>query len=208
MKNLFATVQKHIRLHIPIYLIVILSIAIGIIIGTYTTKALPDLQKEELVNYLEGFFQILQSQEIDNHQLLFQSIINNLKLLLTIWLLGLTIFGTPIILILLGFRGFILGFTIGFVIDKFAFNGILFIILSILPHNLFYIPGLVGIGVMAISFSLFLLRSKIKKERIYNRKRQIWTYTGVIVLVSTFLLLGSLVEAYVTPIFMKTLSLI
>lgn len=208
MKNLFATVQKHIRLHIPIYLIVILSIAIGIIIGTYTTKALPDLQKEELVNYLEGFFQILQSQEIDNHQLLFQSIINNLKLLLTIWLLGLTIFGTPIILVLLGFRGFILGFTIGFVIDKFAFNGILFIILSILPHNLFYIPGLVGIGVMAISFSLFLLRSKIKKERIYNRKRQIWTYTVVIVLVSTFLLLGSLVEAYVTPIFMKTLSLI
>lgn len=208
MKSLFNAVQKHIRLHIPIYLIIILSITIGIIIGTYTINVLPDLQKEELGNYLEGFFQILQNQEIDNHQLLFQSIINNLKILIIIWILSLTIFGAPIILILLGFRGFILGFTIGFVIDKFAFNGLLFIILSILPHNLFYIPGLIGIGVMAVSFSLFLLKSKLKKEKIYNRKRQIWTYTLVIVLISIFLLFGSLIEAYVTPIFMKTLSLI
>ena len=159
-----------------------------------------------MISYLEGFLQILGNQAFDNYQVFFQTLINQLKLLIPVWILGMTIIGTPMIILILGFRGFILGFTIGFIIDEFAFNGILFTILSILPHNLFYIPGLIGIGVMAISFSLFLLKSRIKKEKVYNRKGQIWTYTIVIFMISILLLLGSVIESYITPIFMKTLS--
>ncbi len=206
MKNLFNVIQKHIRLNIPVYIITILALTIGIVIGTYTVKILPDSQKVELISYLEGFLQILGNQAFDNYQVFFQTLINQLKLLIPVWILGMTIIGTPMIILILGFRGFILGFTIGFIIDEFAFNGILFTILSILPHNLFYIPGLIGIGVMAISFSLFLLKSRIKKEKVYNRKGQIWTYTIVIFMISILLLLGSVIESYITPIFMKTLS--
>ncbi|RBP45573.1 stage II sporulation protein M [Garciella nitratireducens] len=206
MKNLLNVIQKHIRLNIIIYIITILALTIGIVMGTYTVKALSDSQKVELINYLEGFFQILESQKFDSYQLFFQTFINQLKLLIPIWILGATVIGMPIIILILGFRGFILGFTIGFIIDEFAFNGILFIILSILPHNLFYLPGLIGIGVMSISFSLFLLKSKLKKEKVYNRKAQFWTYTIVILMISIFLLLGSIIEGYITPIFMKTLS--
>lgn len=206
MKNLFYVIQKHIRLNIPVYIITIFALTIGIVIGAYTVKILPDSQKVELISYLEEFFQILENQEFDNYQVFFQTFINQLKLLISVWLLGMTIIGTPMIILILGFRGFILGFTIGFIIDEFAFNGILFTILSILPHNLFYIPGLIGIGVMAISFSLFLFINKIKKEKIYNRKGQIWTYTIVIFMISILLLIGTVIEAYITTIFMKTLS--
>jgi stage II sporulation protein M len=205
LKNLISIIQKHIRLNIPIYFIALLFFTIGIVTGTYTIKALPGPQKVELMDYLEGFFQILKNQDIDSYQLLFQSLLNNLKLFIPIWILGLTIIGTPIILVLLGFRGFVLGFTLGFVIDKLALKGVLFIVLSILPHNIFYIPGLIGIGVMAISFSLFIFKSRIKKQKIHNRKAQIWTYTIAMMLISTLLILGSIVEAYITPIFMKVL---
>ena len=81
--------------------------------GTYTVKALPDLQKIDLMEYLEGFFQIIKSQEIDNHQLFLQSFFNSIKIFIPILILGLTIIGAPFILLLLSFRGFILGFPLG-----------------------------------------------------------------------------------------------
>lgn len=205
LKKLKDIIQKHIRLNILIYFIALLFFAIGTVAGTYTIKGLPEPQKLELMEYLEGFFQILKNQDIDSYQLFFQSLLNNLKLLLPIWILGLTMFGTPIILIVLGFRGFILGFTLGFVIDELALKGVLFIILSILPHNLFYIPGLIGIGVMAMSFSIFIFKNKIKRQKIDNYKGQIGTYTIAMMLISFLLLCGSIIEAYITPIFMKVL---
>ena len=206
MKRLKAIVEKHIRTHIPIYFVSILIFTIGIVSGTYTVKALPDPQKVELIQYLKGFFQLLKSEDIDNYQLLFQSFFNNLKLFVPIWLLGLTIIGTPVILLILGFRGFILGFTLGFLIDELSIKGVMFILLTIIPQNLFHIPGLIGIGVFAISFSSFIFKNKIKKQPIYNLKSQIWTYTIIMLSIALLLLGGSLVEAYITPIFMKILS--
>lgn len=193
-------------MNIPYYFSVILFFTIGIVAGAYTVKALPSLQKVDLMEYLEGFFQILKNQEINNHQLFMQSLLNSVKIFVPILLLGLTIIGTPFILLLLGFRGFILGFTLGFIIDELALKGVLFIILSILPHNLFYIPGLIGIGVIAVSFSTYLFKNKINRQVIYNKKGQIWTYSCIMFIILIFLLLGSIIEAYITPIFMKALS--
>src|SRR5690554_2507335 len=175
LSKLINAIQNHIKTNIPYYFIVLLFFATGIVAGTYTVKALPDLQKIDLMEYLEGFFQILKSQEIDNHQLFIQSLLNSIKIFIPILLLGLTMIGPPFILLLMGFRGFILGFTLGFVIDELALKGILFIILALLPHNLFYIPGLIGIGVTSISLSTYFLKNKLKRQMIYNKKEQIWT---------------------------------
>ena len=107
----------------------------------------------------------------------------------------------------MSFRGFILGFTLGFVVDELALRGVLFIILTILPHNLFYIPGLIGIGVIALSLSVYFLKNRIRKQLIYNKKEQIWTYLFIMFSISILLLIGSLIEAYFAPILMKALSL-
>lgn len=207
LSKLLNAIQRHIRMNIPYYFIVILFFAIGVVAGTYTVKALPDLQKIDLMEYLEGFFQIIKSQEIDNHQLFLQSFFNSIKIFIPILILGLTIIGAPFILLLLSFRGFILGFTLGFVVDELALRGVLFIILTILPHNLFYIPGLIGIGVIALSLSVYFLKNRIRKQLIYNKKEQIWTYLFIMFSISILLLIGSLIEAYFAPILMKALSL-
>lgn len=191
--------------NIPIYFTTLLFFTIGIVAGTYTIKALSYTQKVELMEYLEGFFQIFRSQNFDSNQLLLNSFFNNIKLFLMFWVLGLTLFGFPLILLLLSFKGFVLGFTIGFVIEELALKGVLFIVLSILPQNLFHIPGLLGIGIISISFSAFLFKNRIKKQRIYNRKGQILTYTITMLLLFILFLLGGLVEAYITPILMKLL---
>ena len=191
--------------NIPIYFTTLLFFTIGIVAGTYTIKALSYTQKVELMEYLEGFFQIFRSQNFDSNQLLINSFFNNIKLFLMFWILGLTLFGFPLILLLLSFKGFVLGFTIGFVIEELALKGVLFSVLSILPHNLFHIPGLLGIGIISISFSVFMFKNRIKKQRIYNRRGQILTYTITMLLLFILFLIGSLVEAYITPILMKLL---
>ncbi|HHT51357.1 MAG TPA: stage II sporulation protein M [Eubacteriaceae bacterium] len=205
MRNIINIIKKHIRLNIPIYFITLLFFTIGIVVGTYTIKALSYSQKVELMDYLEGFFQLFRTQEFNSIQLFLNSFFNNIKIFILFWILGLTLFGFPLILLLLGFKGFVLGFTLGFVIEELALKGVLFIVLSILPHNLFHIPGLLGIGIISMSFSIFIFKNKVKREKIYNKKGQVITYTITMLLISILLLMASLVEAYITPILMKLL---
>ena len=205
LRNIINIIKKHIRLNIPIYFITQLFFTIGIVVGTYTIKALSYSQKVELMDYLEGFFQLFRTQEFNSIQLFLNSFFNNIKIFILFWILGLTLFGFPLILLLLGFKGFVLGFTLGFVIEELALKGVLFIVLSILPHNLFHIPGLLGIGIISMSFSIFIFKNKVKREKIYNKKGQVITYTITMLLISILLLMASLVEAYITPILMKLL---
>lgn len=205
LRNIINIIKKHIRLNIPIYFITLLFFTIGIVVGTYTIKALSYSQKVELMDYLEGFFQLFRTQEFNSIQLFLNSFFNNIKIFILFWILGLTLFGFPLILLLLGFKGFVLGFTLGFVIEELALKGVLFIVLSILPHNLFHIPGLLGIGIISMSFSIFIFKNKVKREKIYNKKGQVITYTITMLLISILLLMASLVEAYITPILMKLL---
>ena len=98
LRNIINIIKKHIRLNIPIYFITLLFFTIGIVVGTYTIKALSYSQKVELMDYLEGFFQLFRTQEFNSIQLFLNSFFNNIKIFILFWILGLTLFGFPLIL--------------------------------------------------------------------------------------------------------------
>ncbi|QCX32680.1 stage II sporulation protein M [Caloramator sp. E03] len=198
-------ISKSIHENIGIYFTVILFFTIGIAAGAFTIKALDYNKKQDLVIYLNNFFQVLNNQNIPNSQIFYQSLKNNFQTVFFIWLLSITIIGVPVTLFITTFRGFIVGFTIAFLIDGLGWKGLLFMFIAILPQNILYIPCLLIISALSLIFSLQTFRAKIKSVPV-SVKSSILSYTAIIVIFFIIMCIGSVIEAYISPILIKSLS--
>ncbi|MDF2546442.1 MAG: stage sporulation protein [Anaerosolibacter sp.] len=197
---------RHIQGNLVIYFIVIMFLLIGISAGAFTVKALSDVQKQELIGYLRSFFQFINENSYDTFSILKQSLLNNIQTGVLIWLLGITIVGIPFILLLIALRGFIIGFTVGFLVEQMGIQGLFFALCAILPQNILIIPCFISIAVIGISFSLMIIKNKLMKTYKTDMMRQFVIYSTIIACLFSIILLGALVEAYITPILMKFVS--
>ena len=181
---------------------------IGISSGAFTVKSLSDSHKQELISYMKGFFHILSNRSIDEFSVLKQSLANNLQTSAMIWLLGITVVGIPLILLLIAIRGFIIGFTVGFLADQMGFKGALFSFIAILPQNILIVPGILVIGVIGIGFSTMIIKNKLRKKTINHDStfKQFILYSTIILFICFIISIGCFIEAYVTPVFMRLLS--
>ena len=179
---------------------------VGISSGAFTVKALSDQHKGELIRYMQSFFQVLNQKSFNEFSVLKQSLVNNLQTGILTWILGVTIIGIPLILLIIVIRGFIIGFTVGFLIEQMGLKGFLFSIFAILPQNLFILPGIIVIAVIAISFSVMIIKNKLNKNYQVDMVKQFMLYSTIITMVFLVILMGSIVEAYITPIFMRFIS--
>jgi len=198
---------KHVQGNLATYFFVILFFMIGVSSGVFTTKSLTQGENRELINYLENFLKVYDFNTIDRLALLKRSLINNLQTGVILWILGVTVVGIPLILLVITFRGFIIGFTVGFLLKEMGIRGLIFSIISILPQNVLIIPGTIIVGVIAISFSVMLIKNKFKKTNRYNNVfSQFLLYSTIIASIYLFIILGCFIEAYVSPLFLKYFS--
>lgn len=196
---------NYIKANIAAYFFVALIFIIGAIVGALAAKTLPEDQKKELIGYLQIFFQGLSSSGLGDSATIFTTVIlNNIKTIALIWVLGFTIVGIPFVLFIIFTRGFVIGFTVGFLVNEYIFKGLLFAFVSVLPHNFLAIPAILIVGVSAISFSLLLLKrkSRIKTNLLYESLG----YTALCMGMLLVMLLASLVEVYISPVFMKMIA--
>ncbi|WP_425061139.1 Stage II sporulation protein M [Sporomusa carbonis] len=207
LKLLRRNAADYVRANIVAYFFMILIFVIGIAIGAMAVKTLPDEQKAELVGYLRIFFQGLAERSDgigDSQSLLTNVIVNNIKIIGVMWLLGFTIVGIPFVLFMVCLRGFVIGFTVGFLVNEYVMKGLLFAIVSVLPHNFLAVPAILATGVSATTFSLMLVRRKNKsKDNLFYNSL---AYSAFCLTMLIVMLGAALVEVYVSPVFMKTVA--
>lgn len=205
LSKIKAIVALHISKHITLYFMIILCFSIGIASGVFSVKALSQMQKEQLIDYLVSSFKAtLVSGQINSSQIFVHSLLVNLKTLIIIWLLAVSVFGFPVIFLTAGARGFSLGFTIGFLIENIGYKGILFCIVSILPQNLVIIPVLLALCVVSISYSVDIIRNRKANKYVKKEKYKLFLkYNMVLILLFIIMMFGSLIEGYISPIFLK-----
>jgi len=194
----------YLKANIVAYFFMILIFVIGIVVGALAVKILPDEQKTELINYLRIFFTGLAqgTDEVASSETMIGVVMfNNAKTVVLMWILGFTIVGIPFVLFILFTRGFIIGFTVGFLVNEYVMKGLLFAFASVLPHNLFAVPAILVLSVSATTFSLMLLRRKT-----YG-KVNIWyeaiRYSILCMIILAIMLFAALLEVYISPVFMK-----
>lgn len=206
MSKINEILSKNIKENIGVYFTVTLFFAIGISVGAFTVKALDINQKQELVTYLSKFFQVLNNQAINKNAIFYQSIKNNFQTIFFVWLLGITIVGIPFTLIITSFRGFIVGFTISFLIQGMGWKGFILAVAALLPQNIIFIPCLLIVSALSLCFSIQVFKTKIKKRLVNNIRSNIFSYTTTMLMLFGFMLLGSLIESYLSPQILLSLS--
>ncbi|PJI09993.1 MULTISPECIES: stage II sporulation protein M [Clostridium] len=205
--NIAEMIGNHVRQKFWLYIISSLSIGIGFVIGVYTVKYMTGYEKSDLMSYILSFTKSKSNVSMNYNGILFETLKNNIPLILAIWFLGLTMIGIPVILIIDVLKGFSLGFTITFFVNNLGIKGITMAFLGVLPQNLIYIPCIVFVSVISMEFSIGLIKYGFNdgiKSRIFTK---IGSYSLIFVCVTIFMGIGFLFETYCTPNIIKLASI-
>lgn len=201
------TMMEHVKKNKNTYLFLFLTFVTGVSAGAFTVNGLSSIQRTELTNYFQGFLELFENQRVDSNEILQISIIDNARLVVVMWALGVTIIGIPLIYFFIGVRGFITGFTSGFIIDLMGLKGVLFTLFSIVPKEIIIIPCIIALGVNGINFSLNIIRSRsIKRGNKESLKTGFVTYSITTAFFSCFIFGGILIESYITPVCIRIIS--
>lgn len=178
------------------YIIVMIILIIGIACGVIFINNINEEQKVEISKYINDFISSLKNNyEINKAELLKNSLTENFKLVLGMWFIGSTVIGLPIVLGIVLYRGFCMGYTISSAIAILGVQkGMIFALSSILLQNIIIIPALLVLAVSGIK----LYKSIMKDKRRENIKLEIIRHTLVSIIGLLLLFLASLIETYIS----------
>lgn len=178
------------------YLIAILLFLVGLIIGVMFINNVSKNQFIEIDEYIKNLVNTIKSIEnIDYINIMKESMLSNLMLIIIIWIASSTIIGIPIVYGNLIFRGFVLGYTISSIISSLGIlNGIIFGTTSLFLHNIIFIPVLLAASVSGMK----LYKSIIKNREKENVKIEFFRHTIFCVIMLLLLVIASLIEVYIS----------
>lgn len=205
MERIRLEITEYLRQNLGIYIFIAALFALGVLTGALLVRGLEESQREILDRYFNLLVDSYRGQEVpEGTAILGQSLKNNLVFLAAVWMCGLFVLGFPLIMAMVGLRGFSVGFTVGFLVDRAALRGALFAMGSVLPHNLLLVPAVIVLAVAGFSFSWMRFRGHLEKKP-YSLKKHLVPYTLMAAAAGLVLFLGSMVEAYISPVFTRLL---
>lgn len=181
-------------------LIFVISLfVVGLVFGCISVLLMSLDQKVEITNQIIHFFEQKLYDDGSNSSLnLWDHSKRYLFLSGIIFILGLTVLGVPIVLLLIFVKGVILGFTTSFIINQLGGKGILFVLYSVIPQNLIILPALILFITSSVSISIFIIRNRILKYQ-GRLKPQLLSYFVVSLSMTALLVLASFYETFIAP---------
>ena len=185
LKNI---IIEFIKENIKTYLILTIIFFIGLTLGVIFVNNANETQANQISGYINNY-------QISTKELLKNSIINNVGIAVLLWFLGSTVIGFPLIYVVVGYKGYCIGYTVSSVMATVGTGkGIIFIIATMLIQNIIYIPTILTLSVSGIK----LYRLIMEDRRRENIKLQILKHTIFSILMLILLLISSLLETYVS----------
>ena len=189
-------IKNHIVENLKAYIIVSIILLIGITLGVIFVNNMSETQTQDIQTYLQSFTGSLkEGKAVNTGELLRKSLGNNLLLVFLMWFVGSTVIGIPIVLGIVAFRGFCLGYTISTAIKIWGTGkGMLFFATTMLLQNLIAIPCIIALAVSGIK----LYKSIIKDKRRENIKIEIIRHTIFSLVMLAILAISSIIETYLS----------
>lgn len=207
ISNIGNMLVKHVKNNANKYFLLLLVFIAGVSAGAFTVNGLSAIQRDELGNYFQGFLQLLDKQKMESTELIKIAMVENVRLIIVLWILGVTIIGIPFIYVLIGIRGFITGFSAGFIIETLGMKGVLFTVFAMVPKEIIIVPCLIALGVNGINFSLVIIKKKsVKHLSRESFKTNLAAYCMATLFFSSFIFAGVLIEVYITPVLIRIIT--
>ncbi len=178
---------------------------IGIICGSLFLVLLNNGDKEVVNKSIESFINTINSNELNYFSTFINTFIANLTYVLIIWLLGISVIGLPIIIIMYFSKSFILGFSIASIFYKLKASGLLFSLFYLFPAHLINVLVYTLLLTHSTRFSLKIGKAIMKKGTI-DFKVAMRKYIKVLIISILGIFLASLLEVFLTPLLLKLVS--
>lgn len=191
-----------------LYLFLIGLVIVGVIAGILFWFVINNEDKLLVTKNLNNFFECIKKGNAINYWgSLFNSLVTGLIYIVLIWLLGISIVGLPIILIIITIKSFIVGFSISSIIASYGFKGILGAFVYTFPHQIIFLLSLILLGFYASSFCFKLFKYLFLKQSI-NFKDAMRKYFKILIISLIVVLLTSLYETFIATYFIKLFTLL
>ena len=206
MKEIYEGYKKEILEKRIILITIVVFVIIGIIFGSIYITIIDDESKKLIIESVNNYFYSFNNISFSDKLIIFKnSLINNLVYFCSMWLLGISIIGLPIIYILLFFKSFKIGFSISGIIAKYKFMGVLGAIIYLIPSNIvILVLGLI-LGCYSVNLSFNILRLLIKKKSV-NLSNYIGKYLFLLLICILLSVICSLFEAFISPLLYKLIN--
>ncbi len=189
-------IRDYFRERIFLLALVAILFTMGIIFGVLAAGILDKHQKVDLMNYLN---QGLHGPLIQNQAYTKQTIISNIQMVFFLFFMGISVIGVPLALLLVFTRGFILGFSTGFLFQAMGLKGFVLTMTGIVPHNILFIPALflMVIAIMDCAAALTKIRFTKKPVALSSElvKCSILTFGVLLVMI-----LAGFVQGNISPL--------
>ncbi len=187
--------KEHFRSNAWIYFALIVVFIAGLGWGLISPNGMDTKNSGEMESYVSDLVAALPSADIDNIQEAKAFFSFNGLLMLGLWICGITVIGIPLLIPILFYKGYTLGFSIGLIMKLAPSKGIVLTLLTIIPANLLLIPVLLVGGVLAVRFSLNLLRGKRDDSRSLGKAFGL--YCVYFLILGAILAVAALIHGYV-----------
>ncbi|WP_169081877.1 stage II sporulation protein M [Paenibacillus sp. PL91] len=188
-----------IKNQLSLYVFVSVLFVVGAIFGALMVNALTLEQQQELAQDVDQYVQLM-NEGIGSGEAhsFWERFFFHSKWLLVLWLLGITVVGIPGVLALNFLKGALVGFSVGTLINQYAWKGVLFSLVSIAPQNIIAVPAMIITSAAAISFSLFVIKNRLLRQT-GELAPQLGSFTSTAMLMLILFAGAALFEAYISP---------
>ena len=187
-----------------ILLFLVILLLIGIMFGSVFIRILDNSDRNLVTEYLNNFINNIENNKLDYFMALKSNLITNISFVLVIWLLGISLIGLPIVIIMYFSKTFILGFSIGAILSVFKIKGLLFSLVYVFPGQVISLLLYMLLTMYAMSFSFKLFYAIIKKKT-FDFKNIMNRYFKILIVILVFIILMVLYDTYLMPRLVKTI---
>jgi stage II sporulation protein M len=196
---------------LPLYLFVCILFVMGVVFGALLVNAMTLQQKQDVGQYVNTFLanyagtgaagsaeNVGNGVSAPSANAVWDAFGTHARWLFFIWILGISVVGVPIILLLDFLKGVLIGFTVGYLAGQWSWKGVVFAVASVVPQNMVVVPAIIVASVAGISFSMLLVRNRVmNKTGTVGKPFAAFSLTAL--LLTVLLLFVSLFEVYVSP---------
>lgn len=200
--------KRHFERQKRTYKIIGIFMMVMIIFGVLFYFLISDKDRVLVVNSISEFFlEIKKGDKLSYVASLINSLIANIGYILLIWLFGISLIGLPIIVFMIAYKCFVVGFSISSIISVYGFKGIIGAISYTFPHQFLYLFVLMFLGFYAVGFCIKLFNYLFLKKYI-NFKDIMKRYLKVLLVCMIVSIILSVFETYISTYFIKLFTLL
>lgn len=198
MKKIWDKTFKKIHTNKRMLVFLFTLLFMAVLFGSFFATKLSTNDLEEIKSSLDTFFSMTKQNKLNPLPTFFQSFGANMMFTIAIWILGISVIGAPLMIVLFFMKAFTLGFTIASMIKIYRLKGLLYSLIYIFPHQVINLLVFIFFIMFSMSLSITLFQALLKKKTV-DFSKVMNRYVFILAITIGILIITSLLEIYLMP---------